>query len=83
MIIICPSCEKKFEVDSNLIPKNGRLLKCGSCDQTWFFNKNDQINNYEKITIKAFKDIKTTSKVPKKINQNIIKATKDMTDTTK
>ena len=40
MIIICPCGEKKFEVDENLIPDKGRLLKCGSCDQTWFFNKN-------------------------------------------
>ena len=41
MIIVCPCGEKKFEVDKNLIPDKGRLLKCGSCDQTWFFNKND------------------------------------------
>ena len=40
MIIICPCGEKKFEVDENLIPDKGRLLKCGSCDHTWFFNKN-------------------------------------------
>ena len=40
MIITCPCGEKKFEVDENLIPDKGRLLKCGSCDQTWFFNKN-------------------------------------------
>ena len=40
MIIICPCGEKKFKVDENLIPDKGRLLKCGSCDQTWFFNKN-------------------------------------------
>ena len=33
--------KKKFEVDENLIPDKGRLLKCGSCDQTWFYNKND------------------------------------------
>ena len=44
MIIICPCGEKKFEVDENLIPHNGRLLKCGSCDQTWFFNKKEEIN---------------------------------------
>ena len=42
MIIVCPECEKKFEVNENLIPDKGRLLKCGSCDQTWFFNKNDK-----------------------------------------
>ena len=40
MIIVCPCGEKKFEVDENLIPDKGRLLKCGSCDQTWFYNKN-------------------------------------------
>ena len=43
MIIICPWCEKKFEVDENLIPDKGRLLKCGSCNQTWFFNKNENL----------------------------------------
>ena len=40
MIINCPSCYKSFEVDESLIPEKGRLLKCGSCNQTWFFNKN-------------------------------------------
>ena len=44
MIIICPSCKKKFEIDEVLIPDKGRLLKCGSCDETWFFNKNKQSN---------------------------------------
>ena len=40
MIIVCPSCGKNFDVDEKLIPDKGRLLKCGSCDQTWFFDKN-------------------------------------------
>ena len=40
MIIVCPCGEKKFDVDENLIPDKGRLLKCGPCDQTWYFNKN-------------------------------------------
>ena len=44
MIIVCPSCGKNFDVDENLIPNKGRLLKCGSCDQTWFFNRNDKEN---------------------------------------
>ena len=39
MIIICPCGRKKFELNENLIPDKGRLLKCGSCDQTWFYNK--------------------------------------------
>ena len=44
MIIICPSCKKKFTIDDVLIPDTGRLLKCGSCSQTWFFNKTKQTN---------------------------------------
>ena len=43
MIIVCPSCGKNFDVDENLIPDKGRLLKCGSCDQTWFFNKDKNV----------------------------------------
>ena len=43
MIITCPCGEKKFEVDQKLIPDKGRLLKCGSCNQTWFFNKNENV----------------------------------------
>ena len=43
MIIVCPSCGKNFDVDENLIPDKGRLLKCGSCNQTWFFNKNKNL----------------------------------------
>ena len=43
MIIVCPSCGKNFDVDENLIPDKGRLLKCGSCNQTWFFSKNKNI----------------------------------------
>ena len=37
MIITCPSCNKKFEIDATLIPKKGRNLQCGSCTYTWFF----------------------------------------------
>ena len=44
MIITCPSCEKRFEVSENLIPEKGRLLSCGFCNQTWFYNKNNQNN---------------------------------------
>ena len=47
MIIICPCGEKKFELDGNLIPKKGRTLQCGFCDQKWFF-KNDQTESVKK-----------------------------------
>ena len=56
MIIICPCGEKKFEVDSNLIPEKGRMLKCGSCDQTWFYEPKEQSNS------NILKDIKEEKK---------------------
>ena len=39
MIISCNNCNKKFNIDSNLIPDKGRLLQCASCDHKWFFKK--------------------------------------------
>ena len=39
MIINVINCKKKFEVDSSLIPNEGRLLQCGSCNHIWFFKK--------------------------------------------
>ena len=60
MIITCPSCKKKFNIDINLIPAEGRNLQCGSCDRVWFYKKEDpipeplQIN--ENISIKGNED---------------------------
>ena len=42
MIIEC-TCKKKFNIDINLIPAEGRNLQCGSCDRVWFYKKEDQI----------------------------------------
>ena len=37
MIIECINCNKKFNVDANLIPKQGRQIQCGSCNYIWHF----------------------------------------------
>ena len=50
MIISCDQCYKKFEIDSNLIPKDGRLLECGSCNHKWFY-KQDIEDKTEEIII--------------------------------
>ncbi len=39
MIITCEKCSKKFNIEDNLIPENGRELQCGSCNHVWFFKK--------------------------------------------
>ena len=38
MIIECINCNKVFDVNSELIPENGRTIQCGSCDHVWFYN---------------------------------------------
>ena len=45
MIIECINCKKKFNVNSTLIPQNGRKIKCGSCGHIWFFTLGDKIEN--------------------------------------
>ena len=37
MIIECTNCNKKFRVDDDLIPENGREIICGSCTYAWHF----------------------------------------------
>ena len=37
MIIECINCNKKFRVDDDLIPENGREIICGSCNHAWHF----------------------------------------------
>ena len=82
MIINCPCGEKKFNVDENLIPDKGRLLKCGSCDQTWFFNKNvsvqtkpliDKPANQKKIFYKDQNTDKSVFKAPIKPGSELVK----------
>ena len=73
MIIICPSCEKKFEVDSNQIPAKGRMLKCGSCDQTWFYNPNIVEHSQIKLENEITEEISTkdTIKIEQKSHKKL------------
>ena len=67
MIISCPECSKRFNIDQNLIPKDGRLLQCSNCMHKWHFI----IEKKEEIIEQPIKseEIITESKNPeKKIN---------------
>tara|TARA_B100001564_G_C20480115_1_gene596699 strand:- start:296 stop:742 length:447 start_codon:yes stop_codon:yes gene_type:complete len=70
MIIECPNCNKKFEIDQNLVPTEGRLLQCGSCSHKWFF-KLDIVEekNEEKIKINVKPDL-DISKEDKNLSLN-------------
>ena len=60
MIIECPCKKKKFNIDINLIPAEGRNLQCGSCDRVWFYKKEELISEpsqvNEDIAIKEKED---------------------------
>ena len=46
MIVSCPNCNKKFNIDEKLIPEKGRLLQCSSCNHKWHYTiqkENDEI----------------------------------------
>ena len=49
MIIECPCKKKKFNIDINLIPDEGRNLQCGSCDRIWFYKKKNPLPETFKI----------------------------------
>ena len=52
MIISCNQCNKKFEIESSLIPDEGRLLQCSSCDHKWFYKKSLEQRTTHKAEIK-------------------------------
>ena len=74
MLIDCENCNKKFEIEENLIPEEGRLLQCGSCNHKWFYKKidvekplklkDDVVENFE--FKEPSKNINVKKEVPKK-----------------
>ena len=64
MIISCTSCNKKFEINSDLIPDSGRLLVCGSCNNEWFYTKEKLVDETTQIN----KETDLISKDDKEIN---------------
>ena len=82
MIITCPSCKKKFNIDINLIPSKGRDLQCGSCEHIWFYKKEDQITEPPQINEDiAIKEKEDSDKINnnKLIDQVINKPSKENT----
>jgi len=68
MIIDCTNCSKKFEVDSSLIPENGRTIQCGSCNHVWFYKpkidaqKNETTSDVNENKNKSEIEISLTNK---------------------
>ena len=75
MIIACPKCKKKFDIEDSLIPEKGRLLQCSSCDNKWFFKKTIEVKKkIERISTKT-----KPNKIPKETEDIIIEAEENNT----
>ena len=82
MIIECTNCNKKFEVDPELIPEKGRSIQCGSCNHKWFYKKDTQETilkvNDETVVKEINEEIKISNDVTneiadkKKITEEIV-----------
>ena len=78
MIISCENCNKRFEVSDNLIPEQGRLLQCSSCDHKWFFKKTEKLiekKEPKKIIKEDDNKILSETFVEKTIEKKKIKST--------
>ena len=69
MIVSCPNCNKKFNIDATLIPEKGRLLQCSSCNHKWYYTiqKNEieeVVNISEKVQNIPIKNDKKISSSP-------------------
>ena len=69
MIISCENCNKKFEVDSKLIPNKGRLLQCSSCNHKWFHKPTEFI---ESSLLQDYNDNKQSSFDQNSVEDKII-----------
>ncbi len=79
MIIVCDNCNKKFEIDQKLIPTDGRMLQCGSCNHQWFFKliKTSEENIKEIIKKKETEEKSITTDFIKKTDDKKISKKKE------
>ena len=83
MIISCEKCNKKFELEDNLIPETGRLLQCGSCSYQWHYIPTNPITLVNEIdSTKSSKNIKkSVKKIDKKkiiVDKNILESSESI-----
>ena len=84
MIIECIKCSKKFEVNSDLIPSEGRTIQCGLCDHVWFFKKQkiyfNKDNIKKDVSVIPKKDLKIKTDKIRKIDKIINRKNKALVE---
>jgi predicted Zn finger-like uncharacterized protein len=72
MIINCTNCNKRFKINTSLIPPEGRDLKCGFCNHVWFHKIEDKKS--EPLPLKEdFSNNEDKSVIVEKKTEQIIK----------
>lgn len=59
MIITCKCGKYEFEVGKNEIPKEGRNVQCGVCNETWFQTPYEKKNKTISVSPPSFSLIRT------------------------
>ena len=61
MIVSCPECNKRYQVESGLIPDPGRQVRCASCGHVWLqqsdvverISQNPRVQGLKNVTANA------------------------------
>lgn len=55
MRLSCPNCDAQYEVDDNVVPRDGRDVQCSSCGKTWFQKSAEQLAQEDNTVIRPHK----------------------------
>ena len=72
MIIECINCNKKFNVDADLIPKQGRQIQCGSCNHIWHFKMESSLKEPLILEDEDYQKNLSIAKDPKEVTESVI-----------
>ena len=64
MLITCPKCKSVYEIEPDVLPQNGRKMKCSRCREVFWCNRSDalveQFMDLEKIVPQYMKEKKNS-----------------------
>ena len=72
MIIECINCYKKFNVNADLIPKQGRQIQCGSCNHIWNFKIENSLKEPLILEDEDYQKNLSIAKDPKEVTESVI-----------
>jgi predicted Zn finger-like uncharacterized protein len=67
MIITCPNCATRYDVDDSRFSPDGRSVRCAECDESWFVPPPQPVENLMPLKQKGRKaDVETPKRSEKK-----------------